>query len=63
MNAIKEITEEEKADLGKGIASLLYLKKKKSNYGTPPSYETMWGTKTPLGLYETMKRIIETGKV
>jgi hypothetical protein len=42
--------------IGKEIADMLMLKRDKNG-----RYETTWGNKTPLGLYLTLKRLIEEG--
>ena len=41
---------------GEYIINLLSLKRKRENH----RIDTMWGDKTPIGLYNTLKRIIET---
>lgn len=58
-NIIDEHEEEQEtlkryAKIGQEIADMLMLRK--TNNGR---YETTWGDKTPLGLYLTLKRIIE----
>lgn len=40
------------------MPAVLMLKKKRDN----GRYNTAWGDKTALGLYRTVKRIIETGE-
>jgi len=39
---------------GKALANLLHLKKNKNG-----RYDTSWGDKTELGLYLTIKRVVE----
>ena len=51
---MKEYTLEEKEKIGNQIADVLYLKKSK-----PYGYKTAWGTKTPVGIFETFRRINE----
>jgi hypothetical protein len=48
----------EQEEIGRTIAHLLGLKKLR-NYGTGIRYDTAWGTKTDLGLYLTIKRVID----
>ena len=48
-------TESEKQKIGEYLASVLGLKKKKNDRDN-----TSWGDKTPIGLYLTVKRIIES---
>lgn len=48
----------EETKRGHLIAAVLMLKKKRDN----GRYNTAWGDKTALGLYRTVKRIIETGE-
>ena len=60
------LTQEEKIKTGKRLADVLKLK---SHYAYAKDeenlrYDTAWGTKTALGVYETINRIIEEkGKV
>jgi hypothetical protein len=53
-----ERTEDEKNIIGTHLAEILMLKEDKGN--NPRRYKTTWGNKTPRGLYETIKRILET---
>jgi hypothetical protein len=50
-------TEEHQAKIGNCIAQLLGLKKKEGRYNTA------WGTKTDLGLYLSIKRIIREERI
>ena len=50
-------TEEHQAKIGNCIAQLLMLKKTKGRY------HTTWGTKTDLGLYLCVKRIIDEERI
>ena len=54
----ESLPEYEESKRGTLIASVLMLKKKREN----GRYSTAWGDKTALGLYRTMKRIVETGE-
>jgi len=47
--------EEEQIEKGKKLAELLDLKIKENG-----RYDTTWGDKTPLGLFLTVQRIIES---
>ena len=51
-------TEEHQGKIGNCIAQLLLLKKKRNGL-----YNTAWGTKTDLGLYLTVKRIIDEERI
>ena len=53
------LSEQEQARRGELIADTLQLRK---SHAEPGRYCTDWGTKTPLGLYRTVKRIVEEGK-
>ena len=52
------LTEPEQIKRGERIEELLMLKKKSDS----DRYNTTWGYKTPLGLFLTVKRIIEQGE-
>jgi len=56
MNTEERITHADK--MGKAIANLLGLRAVRSG-GQAGRYLTTWGSKTPTGLYKTLKRIIE----
>jgi hypothetical protein len=58
MNMRKEdvLTEDEKALRGLRLIEILGLKRSKEEAGR---YLTTWGTKTALGIYLTVKRILE----
>lgn len=51
----QSLTEAEQTMRGDLLASVLGLKKKRSN----GRYDTSWGDKTALGLFLTVQRIIE----
>ena len=53
---MKELLEQEKIKIGKNIAKLLILKK---DTIYRDRYQTLWGTKTALGIYHTFQRIME----
>jgi hypothetical protein len=53
----KPTTEAEKILAGHAIAEFLNLKPLRQH--TPMQYNTAWGTKTALGLYESIDRIIQ----
>lgn len=52
------LSENDEFDRGVLLAEVLCLKKDKED----GRYQTVWGTKTELGLYRITKRIIEEGK-
>ncbi len=56
--AIRRIDEAEETKRGEALIDILYLRPIRSgpDYGRVP---TTWGTKTPIGLFRTVKRIIE----
>lgn len=54
-----EISIEEKEKRGKLIIEVLKVKKVA---GIPGRFQTTWGAKTALGIYEVMTRIIEKGE-
>jgi hypothetical protein len=58
---MKTIDETEETQRGELIVQLLNLKPSRRD-GEAGRVDTEWGTKTPLGLYRTLKRIIEEGK-
>ena len=53
-------TEEHQAKIGNCIAQLLMLKKTREH---KDRYHTTWGTKTDLGLYLCVKRIIDEERI
>jgi len=53
-----ELSIEEKTEIGRTICHLLELKKIR-NHEKHDRYYTAWGDKTCLGIYETVKRVIE----
>lgn len=46
-----------KTKIGNNLAEILLLKEDKGY--SPKRYKTAWGNKTALGIYETIKRILE----
>lgn len=52
-----ELSEKEKILRGEKIADILMLREDKGY--TPKRYKTTWGNKTALGLYGTIKRLLE----
>lgn len=53
---MKEYTEEEKDKIGKAIADILMLRKDKDH---KDRYQTTWGNKTAIGIFNTVLRIAE----
>jgi len=49
----------DKIVIGEALVNILRLKEDKSENYNPKRYVTAWGNKTALGIYETVKRIIE----
>ena len=56
-------TEEHQAKIGNCIAQLLMLKSNSINSIGEKRYHTTWGTKTDLGLYLCVKRIIDEERI
>ncbi len=56
-------TEEHQAKIGNCIAQLLMLKSNSRNSIGEKRYNTAWGTKTDLGLYLCLKRIINEERI
>lgn len=52
-----KLTEAEEIRRGQLMAEILGLRENANR-----QYRTQWGTKTALGLFRTMKRIVEEGK-
>lgn len=57
-NSTEDITDEEMKKRGELLAEVLGIPKRK---GSVP-YMTTWGSKTALGLFLTVRRIIESGE-
>lgn len=57
MKNVDEISEDEERRRGELIAEVLGYKKRGGGY-----YHTKWGTKTDLGLFRVMKRIVLEGE-
>lgn len=53
---METLTEEEQIAYGELFAKLLKMKKNKEH---KDRWDTAWGTKTSLGLYRTIKRLVE----
>jgi len=54
---------EEQALIGKRLATLFLMKRDPEHH---ERFKTLWGTKTPLGIYHTFKRLgedIENGNI
>jgi len=49
----------DKIVIGQSLVNILRLKEDKSENYNPKRYITAWGNKTALGIYETVKRIME----
>jgi len=59
---MREKTEIEKITIGEQLADILILKedfRENNRQYDPIRYKTIWGNKTALGIYETVKRILE----
>lgn len=53
---MKAYTVEQQDQIGKQIAKLLMLKKSKTN---KERYQTTWGDKTAIGIFNTVNRLAE----
>lgn len=65
MTTKTQLTESEETKRGELLAQVLELKPCKLDNGErldPPRYHTKWGTKTALGLFRTVARIVEDGE-
>jgi hypothetical protein len=49
----------DKIKIGENLISILQLKEDKEANKINKRYKTLWGNKTALGIYETVKRIME----
>jgi hypothetical protein len=58
-NKEDEMDEYSKTVIGQAICNILRLKEDRSENFNPKRYRTAWGNKTALGIYETVKRLIE----
>ena len=54
-----QISEQEETRRGELLAEILHLKRSKTECGR---YLTVWGTKTALGIYRTVERIVLDGE-
>lgn len=59
MNIQIELTEAEEARRGALLAEILQLKRQRK---APHPWNTTWGTKTDLGLFRTIARIVQDGE-
>lgn len=59
MDTKTELTEAEETRRGQMLVDILGLHRAT---GEPGRYQTQWGTKTPLGLFRTIRRIVERGE-
>ena len=58
----QEITEVEERRRGELLVEVLNLKKKGTLSTGDVFYDTQWGTKTALGLFRVVQRIVTEGK-
>lgn len=56
---MEELPENDKIVIGQSIINILRLKQDNTENYNPKRYLTAWGNKTPLGIYETVKRLME----
>lgn len=59
MKTITELTEAQETRRGELLAKVLKLRKDREH---PDRYVTEWGTKTPLGLFRAVSRIVADGE-
>ena len=52
---LKTLSEKGESEIGQELADNLFLKRDPNNRDR---YKTQWGSKTPLGLYRTILRIV-----
>lgn len=52
------MTNAQRTEIGRRLARVLKLRRSK---GTGERYDTEWGTKTPLGVYLTIRRLMQEG--
>ena len=62
VNGRKDLTEQEELRRGELLAEVLRLRKRKGATDREPRYQTDWGSKTALGLYRTVERIVLDGE-
>jgi len=55
---MENITDKDKTAIGQSVIDILRLKQDKTGNYNPKRYITTWGNKTALGIYETVKRLI-----
>lgn len=57
-----DLTETEEQRRGELLAEVLKLRKRQGPADPYPRYQTTWGSKTALGLYRTIERIVLDGE-
>jgi hypothetical protein len=57
-----DVSEAEELRRGELLAEVLHLRKRKGPTDSEPRYQTTWGSKTALGLYRTVERIVLDGE-
>ena len=62
MQSTNQLTEQEETRRGELLSAVLHLRKRKGPTDSEPRYQTEWGSKTALGLYRTVERIIVDGE-
>lgn len=56
---MENLTEKEQIAIGQSLIDILRLTEDRSENYNPKRYITAWGNKTALGIYKTVKRIME----
>lgn len=59
---LKDLSEAEETKRGEEIAKILDLSASQVDFSGNQLYMTEWGTKTPLGLFRVVKRIVLDGE-
>jgi hypothetical protein len=59
MNTEQEISEAEETRRGEELCRVLKLRREPGETGR---YRTAWGSKTPLGIFRTVKRLVLDGE-
>ena len=62
VNGREALTTQEEIRRGELLATVLHLRKHKGATDSEPRYQTDWGSKTALGLYRTVERILLDGE-
>lgn len=60
---LKQLNDIEKIKIGDNLINILKLKEDKTEKYNPKRYYTTFGNKTALGIYETVKRILENNNI